>query len=1586
MLEEAQSHMETLMNELDAGVKRAGLVSQVLHGGLFAEAGSWEKQLAALTRSSESLPGECMFAAVCLAYLGPVAPSRRPLWEESLKSLWAEYDFNFSDPVHHEWEVESVRSWDDVDVDPSGSNVDSASEHGAQEDGSLWTLPSFLFDEVSEQEWNAQGLPAALAVSAALALKVPLMPLCLDPHEQACRWLRKVIPSLTVTHAASPKLSQALSACRQEGKPLLVLGCRAVLAPSLLQYLSEESEAKSEDLPLATLPPRSGRPGPEGEEKLEKDGAGQTAQAQEELEAEEGAFSKDCEFRLYLLTADKEMELPARVQIKIATINFTADQSALDDFFLVRLAQQPQGEATELLSFVQNQREFLLLEDQLLSQLTEREGGGGGGGELFEEEDSALAAVATSFGRVQELREALGEAVQNLKAQLEKTRSIYSDLAERCSRLFQSLDGLATSLGGTPFLCSLVDIGESASAACQALLKQQSLVAFGQDTLLSTAASMMVLTSSSLWAVASRVLRRFAWSFFRHQLPLLLIHTALLLEPQEPALLDFLLGGDRAVAERTPNAPPPSSSPDLGLWPRTAWRRICALAELQPTFRDLPRHIQENLDSWRKALDTPSELSTASSSYYPAPFNELSDGFSRVLLVSTLQPALASRELLLYALQVLRGGDGDDEGMAVEVSEPVPLEEALNSALILSDRKGASGNEPKEEGRRNSEAPAPRKKSVMLAAADEVSEERSAALQSSASRKMSFRKKPPDVPETSASKSPRKKSMVDGPLESSASISSRVSKSSGAGLERKKSMADQDSGSPRSPSMGKKMERNRSMVDRSGTNTLSRTGSMESLALESDAGTVAGESDFGVSARRRRREARPKKGVTRPLLLVTALDVEPGRVLSQLAAAQPLEQFIGAKQQELKVINCGRWQAQSGTLLQSIQDAYKRGRWLLIEHIHLVPSWLPQLDALLATILEDGPDFFDRSQGSALPGFRLFLSVPSETTVSHAIPAALVLKCVRVAWELPRGSKALLQRAGAVSKAKETKGAKEHRLWESCAGIDQGRLLLVSLARFQALLQEHRSCDQERAFHVALQLFEDLCAAHARSEKSEKPLEAREGSDRLWAELCYHVTQVFYGFVSEISRRCLVALFHALREQTPMSRSALGAVHMDFQKQSFESALEFLGSQNELGSPSLQQAETESLLAVLNSEELLGSARGGGDASRNGPRAGPGGPGTSGLALALHLLEELPAAVASVGASSSESSGEDEDEALPRAVVMSLNSFLQRELLQATHLLRSVRQSLEDLIAHLEGESFSDDLEAMLETLLAGSVPESWSLGLVAPRRALGSWTEDVARRVGALRAWELSRKAPCCFYLSDFLNPQGFLIATLQGTARLRRSSVERMHFQHRVEHLLSNAEEVRQQLKADHALLDASFEGVFLAGLWLEGASWSRRKGILEEKDLHSRQRWSALPVLRFNPVDGPAQEPLPPPRESTRGPSKGPAQVSGRVQEALRRRHAGQGLQGLGLQRGQGQGGSGAKTAMSLLAGKERQHASGSRSHHFSCPLLPRSPFHSGGAGLWSCTVLPLDNVALPMGSCESQDLWLLRDTAVVIHIED
>ena len=103
--------------------------------------------------------------------------------------------FQFSDQVHHQWEVEDLgsRSRDESsrdEVDPSSSmdlgNIDWPSEHQENtEHNEVWTLPSFLLDEVCEQEWHAQGLPGGLSTSAALALKVPLPPVCLDPHEQA---------------------------------------------------------------------------------------------------------------------------------------------------------------------------------------------------------------------------------------------------------------------------------------------------------------------------------------------------------------------------------------------------------------------------------------------------------------------------------------------------------------------------------------------------------------------------------------------------------------------------------------------------------------------------------------------------------------------------------------------------------------------------------------------------------------------------------------------------------------------------------------------------------------------------------------------------------------------------------------------------------------------------------------------------------------------------------------------------------------------------------------------------------------------------------------------------------------------------------------------------------------------------------------------------------------------------------------------------------------------------------------------------------------------------------------------------------
>ena len=87
------------------------------------------------------------------------------------------------------------------------------------------------------------------------------------------------------------------------------------------------------------------------------------------------------------------------------------------------------------------------------------------------------------------------------------------------------------------------------------------------------------------------------------------------------------------------------------------------------------------------------------------------------------------------------------------------------------------------------------------------------------------------------------------------------------------------------------------------------------------------------------------------------------------------------------MLTVGLWQFESGLVLQTLQDAHKRGRWLLLEHVDRLPELFPQLDYFMSCVLE-GPTFFDREKGSALPGFQLFLSA------TGALPLTLQLKCV----------------------------------------------------------------------------------------------------------------------------------------------------------------------------------------------------------------------------------------------------------------------------------------------------------------------------------------------------------------------------------------------------------------------------------------------------------------------------------------------------------------------------------------------------------------------------------------------------------------
>ncbi|CAL1156288.1 unnamed protein product [Cladocopium goreaui] len=1361
------------------------------------------------------------------------------------------------------------------------------------------------------------GLPRVLAESAAIASHV-LRPLCVDPQEQALSWLRKRVDF--VTHVGSPKLPQALQHC-QEGRSLLLLGVTDQLPACVVEFYQPEVEQKE---PKGSPAKSSASLGEEEKDSKSKKGKG----------------------KIFVVTPDLPWRSLALSPLDV--VNFEVVE--VEQILLRAMSKEPlQLQVASLKDFPSNQREFLQLEEKI--QLLLAEGASHKTGILGD--NDLMSEISTSRCRCCELQEMNQEALLQRRNFLEKRRN-FLRAARSCATLFRSMHRLAQlGVGSAP---SLFQMEHASAEACATVLKSQGLMqSFGKDSSLQVAAALMSL-SNSPWLVVSRVLQRFSWSYFRHQQPLLLLllMMAFQSQPQEPLEMNFLLNPESLRSEVFESADVDASN----TLPAAVWQKVRSLSALKPQiFGKLPESILANADAWHTALCCGD----------PLPYGEAPLGaFDRLLLARAVQPFLVFQvELKRYALEVL---DGDQP--EVPNFEEV-MQQALEVSVVQKEDKQQAEEKKAEQGR---------KKSVVLVTGSddgtgksESMRRKSAAPDRTGSRKDFIRKQSNvSVESTRSTRSARKKSQGD--------LARSVSR-----LERKKShQAMRGAMTPLALCRARGREN-------LGAGQAAQAAQGRVSVVESDCGgsTMMGStSEFDFSGQRRKREMRKKAPVPYPILLVLTPDAEPSRYLARLAAAQLLEQYIGAKQQELRVLNVGRWQTDSGHLMEMVKDAYKRGRWLLLENIELESDIHLPLDCFLTSILE-GPEYFDREKGSALPGFRLFLST-SLRALQHVLRATLRLKCVALAWELPRGAKALLQRCHGVTKVKDTS------IWNTCEKYQEGRRLLVQLARFQAVLQAHPSRNQEMPFHYALMCFEDLLTRLGETRETRETKEAKEappvvrkgmaiantikaeaigrhagfggfaggifedvlrvvfafanalknhltlfaGANQLSVGFSFHLSLMFTS-ESELSRRSLAAIFESKGLGSPRDRSfgdslddgAMPGHLPSFAGETLEDALEFLGHTDTFEC----QAAIEFLAqfcGVLFTDH------------KND----------------LDLGGERLRCAATVSDETAPVSTNPEEDGMPEEVASALHLHLLRELELACGLLRRARTQLEAIIGFLEGSRpYDPDTAEVFESIRLLRTPSAWLA--MPPRTALASWSKDVTSRILSLHSWEEKGKVPVCFSMASFFNPQGFLTAVLQGMAHLRKSSLEKMHFEHHVEHLLQNEEEVAQQLQADRALDLASFQGVFVANLVLVGASWSRRKGILEEPD--PLQPSCVLPVIRFNAVDG-TQEPKTEMGRGSLAGSKGPVGLS-KMQEALRARAA--------PKRGSLGGGR-----LQMMMSK----AANNRIHNFSCPLLLQSPFR-GQMGLWCCDQQPLDFVDIPMGSCESQDQWLLRDTAIVIHAD-
>jgi dynein heavy chain len=188
-----------------------------------------------------------------------------------------------------------------------------------------------------------------------------------------------------------------------------------------------------------------------------------------------------------------------------------------------------------------------------------------------------------------------------------------------------------------------------------------------------------------------------------------------------------------------------------------------------------------------------------------------------------------------------------------------------------------------------------------------------------------------------------------------------------------------------------------------------------------------------------------------------------------------------------------------------------------------------------------------------------------------------------------------------------------------------------------------------------------------------------------------------------------------------------------------------------------------------------------------------------------------------------------------------LNIFLFQEIQRLQAVIGSVRSMLGQMIQAINGEVVmtAELLQAMRDVYDA-KVPRPWLFTPGGDEFSwlllfLGVWFAGLKEREQQLTAW-LTGGRPLTFWMTGFSNPQGFLTSMKQEVTRMHRNQLWALDE-------VDYHTEVTDFERPDQ-VKSAPKEGVYVHGLFIDGARWDKGNGSLAESE--PKKLFATLPVL--------------------------------------------------------------------------------------------------------------------------------------------
>ncbi|KAK5640705.1 hypothetical protein RI129_009252 [Pyrocoelia pectoralis] len=536
-----------------------------------------------------------------------------------------------------------------------------------------------------------------------------------------------------------------------------------------------------------------------------------------------------------------------------------------------------------------------------------------------------------------------------------------------------------------------------------------------------------------------------------------------------------------------------------------------------------------------------------------------------------------------------------------------------------------------------------------------------------------------------------------------------------------------------------------------------------------------------------------------PLIFILSAGSDPMSGLIRFAADRGIT--------KTSVMSVSLGQGQGPIASGMINRALITGQWVVLQNCHLAESWMGELNRICDELIV--PE-------NTNPYFRLWLT----SYPSRAFPVAILQNGVKMTNEAPKGLRQNLL------KSYNSDPVSDGEFYKSCPKWREFQNMLFGLCFFHALIQERRKFGP-LGWNIPYEFNESdlrICILQLQmflTEYDEVPFEA----------LTYLTGECNYGgrVTDDKDRRLLsslLSLFYCPEIITTpgykFSSSDLYYVPTDT---SWEGCVSYIRSLPLIQQPEVYGLHENADITKDNQETLM--LLNGVLLTQTQITAG----GAAGVSegTIVDLVNEILGKVPNVF------DIEAVSEKYPVMYMNSMNTVLKQELIRFNRLILVVQRTLRDVVKAVKGlVVMNKELEETLSALVIGKVPGAWMSKSYPSLKPLGSYVTDLIARLKFLQDW-IDSGPPLVFWLSGFYFTQSFLTGVLQNYSRKQKIPIDWIHFEYYTTEYETTA----------HKGPDT---GVYIKGLFLQGARWDRIVKMLNES--FPKILFDIVPIMWLKP----------------------------------------------------------------------------------------------------------------------------------------